>query len=231
MRPLSLVFSAFLVALAFPAQAALVDFSLPGIEHGSVIGSQYNSDSFGFLQISAENTGGGPDLAVAYNSSLGDPADPDLNADFLPALDFPAGDLDPGNILIVQENATGCGDGICNAPDDEGGGGVLSFAWAAPIVFSALELFDIDSGEEALLSFFDGDGALIESIAIDGSDVGHHRAAHLDFEDLGLVGRLEVTFSSSGAISNLEYEVPVPEPGTALLLSLGLVGLAGRRKA
>ena len=124
----ALIVSLLLIA---PAANAVIldfeDFTVTNFQHGTVVNSQYDSAEFGFATIAANNSGGGPDLAVSFDSGLSDTEDPDLEAGvtgFTHVLDGQSGDLGsikPGNILIIQENSTGCAvDGVCNSPDDEG---------------------------------------------------------------------------------------------------------------
>ena len=109
--------SAF-IAQSGQAMTIELDFDNGGsIVHGQVIDNEYAG-----IDIWAENEGGGPDLAVAYDSDNRrnyNGRDKDLEG--APWAGGNASDTtDSGNSLIIQENSRGCGDGVCNRPDDEG---------------------------------------------------------------------------------------------------------------
>ena len=62
------------------------------------------------------------------------------------------------------------------------------------------------------------------------------QGGHLLDPEAGIDGRRDilidgdVVFQVSGALANGDFAMSVPEPSTALLLGLGLIGLAARRR-
>lgn len=230
--------------------------------HGTVIDGAYVHDPSGAgVSISTTNGGGGPNFAVVFDTSEDNTRDPDLEAPFSgPAESLTAdggfdllsvGDF-AGNILVVQENGDSCsqaGD-VCDNPDDEAGGrNTIAFDFTdGPITAESLDLFDLDGDqdEEAIISFFDPDGELVDSITVTGAEIGgDNHAARVDFTSVfegGVknVSEILVDFSSSGATGNLVYSMPpddpdpgeAPEPGSLALLAGGALGLiAVRRRA
>jgi hypothetical protein len=134
-------------------------------------------------------------------------------------------------ILVVQENSTGCDDGVCDFPDDEGGGpNFLVFDFAQAVTLDSLDLFDLDpsQSESARIAFFyeghsalgltpddswivtnlddkvDDDPSKGAFFHIDGGAVGADSAARFYFGDgVENVRRMVVAFSSSGAVTGL----------------------------
>ena len=263
-----------LVFASGSANAFVLDFentSFIGenLVHGTVIdGSFTAADSGVTVNIDTTNGGGGPDFAVVFDTTqtntsdgdLEDPFNPPINGDFTTTGSETGNTYDvtfvstemrrPGNILIVQENTTGCGDGVCNDPDDEGGGpNTISFEFTdGPITAESLDLFDLDTGsqmETATISLFSdlGGTQVIETITVSGADIGgNNRAGRVLFTSVnpnGIenVSKITVEFSSSGATGNLVYSAPdnpdpgaVPEPGSLALLATGAIGLVAMRR-
>ncbi len=109
----------------------------------------------------------------------------------------PGNDTALGNVLIVSE------DGDASDPDDDARGGTLIFLFDEEAEVASVGILDIDQGESAEVTAFDGGGAVIASAAAD--DLGNNSVQRLA---LGVDGvrRLEVTFSSSGAVTDLDLE-------------------------
>ncbi|MEE8474748.1 MAG: hypothetical protein V3T01_05315, partial [Myxococcota bacterium] len=153
---------------AASADAAMIDFD--SLQHGEIVDTDFVM-SFG-VEISAENVGGGPDLAVGFDTTETGTRDPDLEADPF----WSGGNIQYealGIILIIQENDFGCGDDICDYPDDEGsrpaGQFIFDFeALGVPISEFGFDLIDVEgvgSHQEngAVVFLFDGD-MLIDEI-------------------------------------------------------------------
>lgn len=237
------------------AQAITLTFDDIGAVHGTVINTQYSG-----VTISAVNNdsaeSGVPDLAVAFDSAIGtigvnDTRDDDLEAPFTNRRGL--GDANPGKVLIIQENDSGCGDGVCDAPDDEGsrnpgenppGAGYFLFVFDSPIELLSIDFFDIEddvvpplsenggiAGSEIL--FFD---TAMNEVTF-GTDYfvpgtgGDNTWDRLTFIGVTGIYAIQINLYGSGAIDNLAYNiVPIPASvwlfGTALL---GFIGFARRR--
>lgn len=243
---------------ATPAMAATTTLDFEEFVHGEII-----TISKGVV-ISTINGGAGPDLVIAFDSretgtsdiDLEDPFDPPRGA-VVPGISAPPtapdGNIRPGNIAIVQENTTGCGDGICNDPDDEGSGpNVMMFDWgpnfANGVELVELDIYDLDQTDadpgqpaETLdieLIYTDGTS---DTASFSGDDFGDRAAGRIDlsafFGRTTGVSKANLDFSHGGAVSNITFKPPnggsIPEPGSMGLLLTGLLGLewARRRRA
>ncbi len=226
--------------VAGSAQAGLIDFN--GLTNGEVIDDQFQADLG--VTISAVNNIGGPDLAVAFDSTLDGTRDPDLEFDASTGL---------LNLLIVQENDVGCRelgpDDPCDLPDDEGtrfASGMpsveVTFSFTDPILDLGFVLIDIESPTRepgSVIFLSEGDVKLSVDFAdIPGFVFGDRAVSEVDpidlrafaLEDMA-IDEVRFELGGSGAIDDVRF-TPIPEPGTAALLALGLAALgrrAGRR--
>ncbi len=100
-----------------------------------------------------------------------------------------------GNVLIVSE------DGDSSDPDDNAGGGTLTFEFAQPVFVGSLQLLDIEeSGGQVVTR--DADGAVIASYPIPA--LGNNSFQVLSIGDQ-LVSEVQVIFAGSGAVAELQY--------------------------
>jgi len=229
------------VVLSFwsvPAAAVtIVTFDGGSLVHGSVV------STLSGITFNVTNQGGGPSLGVAFDTEqASDPNDGDLlRVGTGPGANpgaWATGSLAPNTVLdkalIIQENATGCGTGVCSNPDDEAGGGVIEMVLASSVFSVGLDVIDIDTNEASGgLTFWDGGTSVVLSWSslIQPSDLGNNSANRIApisilspaLAAAGFTGidRVEVRFIHSGAIDN----VTVPEPGGAELLGLGAAAL------
>lgn len=223
---------------ASPARALLIDFDDVDLEHGSVIDDEFLA-AFG-LTIGATNLGGGPDLAVVFDTTLRDTPDPDLEFDMSgPDAFF--------NVLIIQENDVGClVDQICDEPDDEGDrpAGRLSLLFATPVTEFGFDLLDVEGSDEMGAVVFRSGGMEVARVSFESlegtngiafGDRSANTVAPLVVSALNAAfdsaDEVVIELGGSGAVDNLRFEL-VPEPQTAALLGLGLLGLCapGRRR-
>jgi hypothetical protein len=240
MTKVSIIETLFLaLLLVTPATQAVVldfeDFGVVDFTHGTVVNSQYDSAAFGNVTITSQNADNqGPDLAVAFDSSTkkADTTDDDLVAPFG---NTSLGDLAPGNILIIQENNTGClADGICNDPDDEGArpSGKLTINFASVVELLSLDFFDIENVEnndhaDSKIRFYDGmDNELFANTYFVPGTGGDNTWDRLSFVGISGISKLEINLRGSGAIDNLTYNV-VPVPAAVWLFGTALLGFIG----
>jgi hypothetical protein len=232
-RRIGAIATALLVLPSMASALTMIDFD--GFTHGEVI------TAAGGVSIVADNFNRSFDLAVAFDSDFQGPtADADLQAG---AAVWSGGNLQGenlGRMLILQENDAGCDTGVCESPDDEGRrpAGTLSFLFEVPVLSFGFDLIDIDSLtlENGAITFYDvaGGSASIDFVSLFASSAdavaGNNHANRFDAIDLaqlqlGAVSKVEFSMGGSGAIDNVNFQV-VPEPTTALLMGLGLAGLA-----
>ena len=234
---------ASLLLAAPAAHAVVLDFN--GFANGTIIDDEYLASNG--VTVSAVNRSTGPNLAVVFDSTPAGPssnfsADPDLIGpfnSFNPAL---ADNFDPQNILIIQENSSGCNALTCSRPDDEGDrpAGIITFQFAQAIELLSLDFFDIENAEDGFtldnrIRLYDSEigGTEIAANTYYTPDtsgpngVGDNLWNQILF-DQGVSGikRIEVYFGGSGALDNLKYNV-VPVPAAFWLFGTALIGFIG----
>lgn len=247
------LFTSALFALCTGSAVAVpmtIDFD--NLVHGTIVDNEYIV-SYG-ATISAINRGGGPDMAVAFNTTLSGTRDSDLEGPWSGG-NLPV-NTNLGNILIIQENNVGTADGIADLPDDEGSrpAGSIFFDFATAIDSFGFDLIDVEGPSEygansGYFATFFGGGLELANIGfgelVDPSssfydstiifgDNNINRIAAFTSTDLGigLFDRVEINFGGSAGIDNIVYNtVPVPAPSTVVLLLAGLAGISiARRK-
>lgn len=234
-----------LAAIGAPASGQLFTFDVEDdfvtplvngqlVSTGSEFGNVFDISSFGGLG------------ATIFDS---DPAGPNvgtLDPDLL---------VDLGNILIVQnvEFPDMSTPGIFDTPNDEPGGGNITFDFIEPVSLISIDLIDIDRPDQGVMVVLTDIFGLVRTYAVadnwsndlsvdgpDGYDTlslttlteqvgeggGSAIASQDDEFDPSLVASLSVTFIGSGGLDNLWI---VPSPGTAVLLALGGIALTRRR--
>jgi hypothetical protein len=234
-----------LVLFASAANAGTIDFEY--LAHGEIANGTIDG-----VTIGADNFSNTFDYAVGFDSRSSGTADADLEAN-TGAMPWTRGNIagtQLGTILVLQENNTGCDSGICSSPDDEGArpAGVLSFDFSMPILGFGFDAVDIESvtAENAMISFFDNQtrqmaqvnlteffdmsSALYDaSLELGNNSANRFAPITVAFLGISQIDRVEFRFGGSGGLDNLVM-TPMPEPSTALLLGLGLAGIAAKRK-
>tara|TARA_R110002110_G_scaffold257491_1_gene473512 strand:- start:44975 stop:45787 length:813 start_codon:yes stop_codon:yes gene_type:complete len=222
--------STVLLGVIFPAHAALITFN--ELTHGTVVDDQYLASQG--LTISAENTGGGPDIAIIFDSSTANSIDPDLVGPS--ASTWSGGNLAPGtnlgNLLIIAENDIDRNeDGLIDNPDDEGNrpAGNLFFEFNSPITEFGFDLVDVELAETGkdrgyVTTFYLGSDQLASVKFSDYIDplseyydptvaFGNNTANHLapiKAANLGLLSfdKVAVNFGGSAGIDNIYWDRP-----------------------
>lgn len=148
---------------------------------------------------------------------------------------------------MIQENRYGCGDGVCDLPDDEGrrDAGNLIFDFDVALMAFGFDVVDVEDAmaENGRVSFFVGDQRLAEVEFMDFVTEGSgfydpyiqygnntaNRISPITAMDLKIepFDRVIITMGGSGGIDNVVFEAfpvtNVPEPTTAILIVLGLL--------
>ncbi|TCS43689.1 PEP-CTERM sorting domain-containing protein [Reinekea marinisedimentorum] len=214
------------------AMAYVIDFDTDAngnsISNGQIIDDEYSAWG---VTISGDNPFRSFDYAVAFDSDLSNTRDDDLEAPFTNSAGVT---LNPGNILIVQENDN-CNGIICNQPDDEGtnraSNASLTFSFDSAVTIDSLNLFDINpsrsSEQNGTIEFYLADSSSVTvNIPLTGGDNSWAELL------LGVtnVQSFSVFLDGSGAIDDIAFSVDVPEPATLALFGLGLAGLAAARR-
>lgn len=240
---------ALLVVSAFNstvyAGVNVLDFD--DLVHGEITGSQYFAD-YG-VQISGENLGRDFDYVVAFDTTEKGTRDSDLefyntSNDYLnsyTALEIEdyKGEDTPGNVLILQENANGCSDGVCNRPDDEGSNpaGYFQFNFSTLVDIISLDTFDIEDNGEFSIQFFAGgilQTTITETDAGTGAktlDVMYDGEFVRQLLQVTGIDMIRINLPGSGAIDNLAFRtIDVSAPASLGLLSLALLMMIRRSR-
>jgi hypothetical protein len=235
---------ALMLPLLLAREAHPITLSFDTLDHGEIVNTQFTGD-FG-VTISADNVGGGPDLAIAFDSLQSGTRDPDLEGP-----SWAGGNLDEetvlGRLLIIAENGIDDnGDLRIDRPDDEGSrpAGSLLFEFQVPILSFGFDLVDVEGPEEfgadsGFVAVFFGEngtelarvgfGQFVDSDSsffVEGVTFGNrtaNRIPEITAEALGIeqFNKVEIDLGGSSAVDNVTFQ-PIPEPSTFVLLGLGL---------
>ena len=237
---ITLLFTALAAAmflfLGWAVDAAAVTIDVDDKVHGETL----TSLGLGLVTIHATNHGGGPDRALAFDTTLSSTADPDLEDPW--ATGNLVGSVLGRAIIIAENEIDENSDRLIDSPDDEAGGGILSLVFSVPVTAFRLDLLDVDLGEESgSLTFWKG-GAPVASFSfhdlmardasvVFGDNSANRIAAFIAGEEIqaAFFDRVDVAFPHSGAIDNLIVEVP--EPAHVVLLALTVIALVVRNRA
>ena len=157
---------------------------------GTVIDDEYADLGVTISSIHGGVTNGSKSPAMIFDSANPTGGDPDLGTSNL------------GKVLIISE------DGDSSDPDDENGGGTLSFAFTEEVDFHSVTLLDVEEGAQVKL--YDADGEKIGWKYVTTYDNGQ---CVVDFGDVEGVARMDVEMNGSGAVDNVVYTTTYsPDP-------------------
>ena len=198
----------------------VIDFE--GFSAGRIIDEQYSSLG---IHVSTVNSGGGPNLGVIFDSSNPTGGDTDLgtpNQDFGgPGVGAGGGAGQPGEnsvaqgkVLIIQENGgDGDGNGIIDVPpDDEAGGGTITFTFDYPTAVVSVGVLDIDELSLGTIVALDASNQVIATANME--DFGNNSFQVVTLNALN-VRTLKIIFPGSGAVTDLVLclpEIPTATP-------------------
>ena len=233
------------LGFAIGANAGTITFDETGIVHGTIIDTQFQTP-FG-VTFSVTNNGSGPDLGVAFDSTATGTSDPDLEDEGGWDTGNLASSTILGNLLIIQENNDGTGDGVADDPDDEGsrpaGTITIDFDFLIDSIgFDLIDIEDVTNEAGSVATFLNGGAALKTVNFADFLDLGTfdrdvvygnnsaNRIAPLTAAEMGIgsFDQVVISMGGSGAVDNITWST-VPEPATSALLAGGLLGLGWRR--
>lgn len=209
------------------AHATVLDFE--NFSAGTIMDTEYAALG---VTIAAVNLGGGPDLAVVFDSRNPTGGDGDLGAPFSnPVL----GSASPGNLLIIQENDN-CDAFTCTTPDDEGSrpAGQLIIGFEEGVFLESIDFFDVEGVEShagSSIELYDDENVLIPS-SFFVPDTGGDNMWSQVFFGVSQVKTIVINMGGSGAIDNIVFQprvVPVPAALPLLLTALAGLGVFRRR--
>ena len=213
---------------AAPAMAAPILIDFEGESAGTIIDNEYAP----LLTVSTSSNGSN-DHAVVFDTDNPTGNDGDLGAPFDNPFTGATEMFEPGNVLIISEDARGvsCGADSCSPPDDEAGGGSITFEFNQEVTFLGVDVFDVsDGGATFNIEFFDVDGLFATVFFASGIGDNEYVSFLSQFDD---VVKIVFNFGGSGAIDNILFDAPeIPVPAALPLLLSGLAGLgfASRRR-
>ncbi|MDH3647818.1 MAG: thrombospondin type 3 repeat:Cna B-type [Gammaproteobacteria bacterium] len=214
------------VSLSAAANASVLDFE--GFSAGTIMDTEYSGLG---VSISAMNFGGGPDLAVVFDSNNPTGGDTDLGAPFSnPTL----GSASPGNLLILQEH-NDCDAFTCVTPDDEASrpAGQFIIAFDQGILLQSIDFFDVESDEASLsnaIELYDDENNLITMAFV--PDTGGDNMWDRETFNIAGVKTIVINMGGSGAIDNIAFDttvVPIPPALPLFVAALASMGFTRRR--
>ncbi|MDO6685195.1 MULTISPECIES: PEP-CTERM sorting domain-containing protein [unclassified Agarivorans] len=217
--------------LSFVSHATIIDFN--ELANGEIVNGQYQL-SHG-VSIDATNLRlGQNNLAVAFDTSLINTQDPDLESPFSNINQPSLGIANPGNVLIIHENPNSCNGLICSNPDDEGRrpAGYFTINFSSAVLLESIDFFDIELAENGYtpqnaIHLFDAqNNEIFPADFYTPHTGGDNTWDRLNF-DVAEVSSLRIHLNGSGAIDNIKFSVP--EPGSIALFGLAVFGLVARR--
>lgn len=219
-----------LFVFAQHASALTIDFE--DVQAGTIVDDEYAALGITFGAINLDN---GLDLAVVFDTNHPTGGDHDLGAPFMPGPGNTLGSIDPGNVLILQENSDSCDANTCTDPDDEGSrpAGQFIIEFDTAITLQSIDFFDVetlesDATDANRITLFDSNGDEIQLDFFTPDTGGDNQWIRTMF-GVENVSRIVIAMGGSGAIDNIQYAVPLPAGLPLILSALAGLGLMRRR--
>jgi hypothetical protein len=175
------------------------DETTTGVPLGLPAGTELTTQLSGIgLTISAQNNvASHPDRAILFNSTVPTGGDPDLITPGYGIDNLKAERL----VLILAENDVDTDfDGLVDDPDDEAGGGVITFEYASEVLFESATVLDIDDVNPSFFEAFDEGGASLGIVPL--ATLGDNSAQTVTPEIDG-VRKIELHLGGSGALAEM----------------------------
>ena len=216
--------STLLLGLAPLAHAQVIDFD--SLAPGTIVDNEFAP----LVSVSVENLGGGPNVAVVFDTLNPTGHDFDLGGPFNSNTPDLPDNFIANNVLIIHERFD-CDARRCAEPDDEGSrpAGRFFFEFSTPIRLESIDFFDVETAEngrrpENAIRLFDaGSNELMPATFFTPDTGGDNLWDRLAFNVDG-VRRIELNMGGSGAIDNITYAI-IPVPSAVWLFGCGLIGL------
>jgi len=164
--PLLLAISVpFLLLYPIEAEALVLDFD--DLAQGEIVSSQFLQSKG--VTISAINFGGGPGLAIIFDSLNPTGGDSDLAGPSWAGGNLASANTVLGKILIIAENDVDSNlDGLIDSPDDEGSrpAGSIFFDFESPMCSVGFDLIDVEGPSE-----FGHNSGFVATFFMDGSEL------------------------------------------------------------
>ena len=212
----AMVLAALLLLGAVSAPAITIDFE--NFAHGDVV----SGDQVGYTLTADNFNKKQPDVAIAFTAT----------STGRKSLSKQPGLSDYGNVLILQDEH--CKKGSCTDQWHSPGhsSGTLSFTLDDAANSLSFDLLGLSRGslKKSTVTFFDG-ATELETVKLKDLIAKKVQLQHLDLVTAGLFDGFEISLKGSG-IDNIVVgqSTPVPEPGTAGVVALGLCAFAYLRR-
>lgn len=205
-----------ILAMAIPAAATTQSFA--GFPAGTIVASPGPSAVFPLFTLTVINNAG-PQAMLIFDSANPTGGDTDIgtpNMDFAgPGTGAGGGSGQPGenavalgNLLIIAENVIDVApaDGIVDVPDCDADGGTFRFDFDVEVMVTGVTILDIDDETGQIDCYLNN--VLVGSTAM--LDLGDNSKQIVDVSSHGMLDRIDVIISSSGAVAEIEFEAIVP---------------------
>lgn len=165
--------------------------------HISVVNDRNNHPDVGIIFNSSNPTGGDTDLGTP-NQAFGGPGIGNAGSN-----GAGTNDRSLGNLLIIAEDTVDANnDGLVDDPDDEAGGGTISFTFDQPGRVDSLLFVDLDVVNPAsFITTYHIDGSFTTTVI---PSLGDNAVDFVPINDDSVVA-MDVHFSNSGALAEIFY--------------------------